>query len=148
MPGNITGYLTDVGVKPLSGRFPRLFLRLDRPSTFGANVLVTAKYEATITDLTGAFTFTSVVGTDEMLPASTYTLVADWDAGQELDVMSGLRVPSAGGSISDVIAATAAIQPGSVMYGFGPPPTTLSGVLYIDITGPELRLYAPSSGGI
>jgi hypothetical protein len=146
MPGDVTGFLTDVGVKPLSGRFPRLFLRLDRPSTFGANVLVTDKYEATITDATGAFIFAGVVGSDEMLPASTYTLTADWDAGQELDVITGLRVPSTGGNISDIIAATAVAQPGTVMYGFGPPPATLTGVLYIDLN--DAQMYAPGNGGI
>lgn len=146
MPGDVTGFLTDVGVKPLAGRFPRLFLRLDRPSTFGANVLVTDKYEATITDATGAFTFSGVVGSDEMLPQSTYTLTADWDAGQELDVVAGLRVPPTGGTISDIIAATAIAQPGTVMYGFGPPPGTLTGVLYIDLN--DAQLYAPGNGGI
>lgn len=148
MPGNVTGRLSDVGLKPLSGRFPSLALRLDRPSTFGANVLVRDRYRATINDSTGQFTFTSVVGSDEMLPASTYTLVADWDAGQQLDVISGLRVPSKGGTISDIVAATAAVRPGTVMYGFGPPPTHLTNILYIDITGPDLKLYAPSNGGI
>lgn len=146
MPGDVTGVLTDVGVNPLSGRFPRLFLRLDRPSTFGARVLVTDKYEATITDATGDFIFENVVGTDEMLPASTYTLTADWDAGQQLDVISGLRIPATGGEISDIIAATAAAQPGTVMYGFGPPPPGLTGVLYIDLNDAEM--YAPGNGGI
>lgn len=148
MPGNVTGFLTDVGVQPLSGRFPRLFLRLERPSTYGANVLVTDKYEASINATTGYFYFGGVVGSDEMLPSSTYTLTADWDAGQELDVIAGLRVPSTGGFISDIIAATAASQPGTIMYGFGPPSPYLSNVLYIDITGPELKIYAPSNGGI
>ena len=148
MPGDITGRLSDVGLQPLSGRFPRLFLRLDRPSTFGSNLLVRDKYEATITDGTGAFVFESVVGSDEMLPASTYTLVADWDAGQQLDVMSGLRVPSTGGNISDIIIATGAARPGTIMYGFGPPPPELQNVLYIDISGVNPVLYAPSNGGI
>lgn len=147
MPGDVTGYLTDVGVKPLSGRFPRLMLRLDRPSTMGPNVLVTEPYEAVINDGTGAFTFSGVVGSDEMLPASTYTLLADWDAGQQLDVLAGLRIPSSGGNISDIIAAMGAAQPGTVMYGYGPPPTNLSNVLYVDISGGNPVLYAPSNGG-
>lgn len=147
MPGDVTGVLGDVGLNPLSGRFPRLFLRLDRPSTFGSNVLVTDKYEASISDSSGAFEFEGVVGTDEMLPQSTYTLTADWDAGQELDVMTGLRVPSTGGNISDIIAATGAAQPGTVMYGYGPPPPSLQNVLYVDISGVNPVLYAPSNGG-
>lgn len=148
MPGDVTGYLTDVGVNPLTGRFPRLLLRLDSASTMGANVLVRAPYEANIIDGTGAFTFSNVVGTDEMLPASTYTLRVDWDAGQQLDVITGLRIPAEGGTISDIIAATATAQPGTVMYGFGPPPPTLTNVLYIDISGENPVLYAPSNGGI
>lgn len=148
MPGDVTGYLTDVGVKPLSGRFPRLFLRLDRPSTWGANMLVTDKYEAAITDGTGAFVFANVVGSDEMLPHVTFTLTADWDAGQELDVMTGLRVPSTGGNISDIIAASAQATPGTIMFGFGPPPPDLSGVAYLDISQEFPVLWAPSNGGI
>lgn len=148
MPGDVTGFLTDVGVNPLSGRFPRLFLRLARPSTFGANVLVRDKYEAIITDSTGAFVFEGVVGSDEMLPESTYTLTADWDAGQGFDVISGLRVPSTGGNISDLVAASGPSNAGTVMYGFGPPPAALSGVLYIDISGENPVLYGPSNGGI
>lgn len=149
MPGDVTGFLTDVGVNPLSGRFPRLFLRLDRPSTFGANVLVRDKYEAIITDSTGAFVFDGVVGSDEMLPESTYTLTADWDAGRELDVITGLRVPSTGGAISDIIAQTTAIR-GELMVitGFGPPPPTLENVAYIDISGEEPEMYTPDNGGL
>lgn len=153
MPGDITGFLTDVGIKPLSGRFPRLFLRLEQPSTFGANLLVTDKYEAAITDATGVFAFRGVVGSDEMLPERTYTLTADWDAGQELDVLSGLIVPSTGGAISDLIAATARARPGTVMYGYGPPPDHLTNILYVDISGANPIslgnpvLYGPSNGG-
>lgn len=148
MPGDVTGFLTDVGINPLSGRVPRLFLVLDRPSTFGANLLVTDKYEATITDSTGAFVFKNVVGSDEMLPESTYTLVADWDAGQQIDVMSGLRVPSTGGDITDIIVSTVRVRPGSIMYGYGPPPPALTNVLYADISGAKPVLYVPSNGGI
>lgn len=148
MPGDVTGVLSDVGLNPLTGRFPRLFLRLDQPSTYYSNVLVTDKYEANITDSTGAFIFTSVVGTDEMLPASTYTLTADWDAGMQLDVITGLRVPATGGNIADLIIATGRANPGTVMFGYGPPPESLTNVLYIDISGADPVLYAPSNGGI
>jgi hypothetical protein len=147
MPGDVVGRLADVGLNPLLGRFPRLTLRLDQPTTFGTRLLVTDKFEATINDATGEFVFQNVVGSDEMLPAGTYTLTADWDAGRELDVLSGLRVPSTGGTVSDMIAAMGQAQPGTVMYGFGPPPATLSNVLYADISGAKPVLYAPSNGG-
>lgn len=148
MPGDITGFVSDVGLKPLAGRALRLFLKLDKPSTLGPNLLLRDRYEAVITDATGAFVFSNVVGSDEMLPPSTYTLVAKWDGYLEQDVITGLRVPASGGEISDLISAAGAASPGTVMYGFGPPPDDLTNVLYIDISGSDPVLYAPSDGGI
>lgn len=148
MPGDVTGFLTDVGVKPLAGRFPRLFLILNRPATFGSRVLVTDRYEAEISDTTGAFVFASVVGSDEMIPATTYTLTADWDAGQQLDVISDLFVPSTGGTISDIIAYTTGVR-GELMVvtGFGPPPGTMRDVIYVDVSGPSVGIWTPDTTG-
>lgn len=146
MPGNVTGNLTDVGIKPLSGRFPRLSLRLDEPTTFGANLIVTDRYNATINDATGAFVFAGVVGSDEMLPPRTYTLTADWDANTYLDVLSGLRVPAGGGTISDIIAASTVTWFGSDYVYVGPtaPTGPQQWMFWIDtsVTPPLLKEWS------
>lgn len=143
----VTGLLTDLALDPLSGRFPRLFFRTDKPATTGPNLIVTARVEATVNAATGAFSV-DVVPTDALVPATTYTITADWDAGQELDVLTGLRVPSAGGTILDLIVESGRATGGLVMYGYGPPPPTLSNVLYVDVSGVNPTLYGPSTGGI
>lgn len=145
---SITGFLSDAGLAPFSGRFPELQLIPDRPATTDAHVILTARVSAVVNDTTGAFTFSEVVASDVTIPAVKYTLRATWDAGQELDVITGLTVPTGDWYFTDLIVASTLANPGTVMYGFGPPPASLSGVLYVDISGTNPVLYAPSNGGI
>jgi len=145
---SIAGFLTDAGLEPFAGRFPQLQLIPDRPAATDQHVILTARVDAAITDATGAFTFSDVVASDTTIPVTRYTMRATWDAGQELDVITGLVVPSGDWNFSDLVAASAKATPGTVMYGFGAPPASLTNVLYIDISGSNPVLYAPSNGGI
>mgnify|MGYP001446329489 CR=1 FL=1 len=52
-----------------------------------------------------------------------------------------LRVPSAGGNITDLLEL--APRPGAILYGYGPPPSSLDGVIYIDVSGDKPVLHAP-----
>lgn len=116
----VSGNLSDLELEPLSGRFPRLFFRLDRPAATGSNVIVTAKVQAIVDDTTGAFTV-SVVSTDELIPAGVrYTITADWDAGQSLDVLTGLRIPLGDWTMADLIAYKGIPEFGSDLTWIGP----------------------------
>ncbi|GAT73562.1 HNH nuclease [Microbacterium sp. HM58-2] len=93
-------------------------------------------------------TFEQVVASDETAPATRYTLRADWDAGRELNVITGLYIPAGDWTFSELLINAGFMSPGAVAYGFGPPPPALQGVLYVDITGPDAVFYAPNNGGI
>ncbi|MEW2459804.1 hypothetical protein [Microbacterium sp. K41] len=141
----VSGYLSDLTKQALSGRFPRLFFRIERPSTAGANLIVTDRVEATINDATGAFTV-DLVASDELIPEVPYTVTADWDAGRQIDVLTGLRVPAAGGAISDLILASGlAAELNSALFGWGPPPPNLGPGLYYDLESGEV--YGEDPGG-
>ncbi len=52
-----------------------------------------------------------------------------------------LRVPAAGGVITSLL--TLLPRPGSTLYGYGPPPSSLRGVTYFDVSGMKPKMYAP-----
>lgn len=143
---SISGFMYDAGLKPFAGRFPRLFLRPERPTANTTRLVVTERVYAVIDDATGAFSFDSIVASDATIPEVRYVLVADWDAGQQQDVVTGLFIPEGAWTFADLMLDQ--VRPGAVAYGYGPPPPTLSGVIYLDISGKKPVLYAPESGGI
>lgn len=144
----ITGRMTDAGLTPFQGRWPTLRFRPDAPAATATGALVMREpVSATITDATGVFTVT-VVSTDELLPPVLYTITAQWDAGQELNVLEHVRVPTGDVTFFDLLIASSSEPPGRVHYGYGPPPSELTGVLYFDISGLRPVLYAPSEGGV
>lgn len=49
--------------------------------------------------------------------------------------------PGRGGDISELDPD---IGLSAILYGFGAPPSHLEGVVYLDITGPAIRIYGPS----
>lgn len=68
-------------------------------------------------------------------------LTGGWVAAGWSEVPGGLRVPAEGGTLGDLLEAAA--PPGAVMWGYGPPPSFLSGVIYVDISGIKPGLYLP-----
>lgn len=68
-------------------------------------------------------------------------LTGEWVAAGWSDLPGRLRVPEAGGTLGDLI--TASPPPGAVMWGYGPPPSYLTGVIYVDISGIKPGLYLP-----
>lgn len=49
--------------------------------------------------------------------------------------------PGRGGDISELDPE---VGINGILYGFGAPPTQLEGVVYLDITGPAIRIYGPA----
>lgn len=68
-------------------------------------------------------------------------LTGEWVAAGWSELPGQLRVPEAGGTLGDLL--TAAPPPGVVMWGYGPPPSYLTGVIYVDISGIKPGLYLP-----
>lgn len=139
----VSGNLSNLELEPLSGRFPRLFFTLDRPAGSGANVVVTARVEAELDPTSGTFTV-DVVSTDELLPANVrYTITADWDAGQSLDVLTGLRVPIGDWNVADLIAFKGIPEFGSDMTWIGPsaPTDTKQWMWWINTSVVPAELY-------
>lgn len=67
--------------------------------------------------------------------------VMGWRKKGSSEIDGELRVPAAGGKITDLLQFKA--PPGRIMHGFGAPPSFLRGVLYIDRSGAKPKLYAP-----
>lgn len=141
----VEGFLSDAGLGALSGRYPRLKFKLTRAVAAGPQVLVTDPVEATLNDNTGAFSVT-LQATDVMVPEATYTVIADWDAGQELDVITGLRVPSGTWSLSELLTRQWQTVRVLLRWGDGPPPETITDGVYLDISGDKPVLYVPEGG--
>lgn len=142
---HIWGFLSDAGLEPLQGQYPRVRFRLDRAVGSGANLVITAPVSAQIDDATGAMSV-DVVPTLSMIPAATYTVTADWGAGRELDVLTGLRVPEGGGSFADLIAASTVTRFGSDYVHIGPdePEDKTRWLWWIDtsVTPPALKEWS------
>ena len=68
-------------------------------------------------------------------------VTGEWIAAGWSEVPGRLRVPEAGGTLGDLLEAGA--PPGAVMWGYGPPPSSLRGVIYVDISGIKPGLYLP-----
>lgn len=71
-----------------------------------------------------------------------YGLDGSWVAAGWSELPGKLRVNATGGLITDLLEA-ATIAPVSIVHGYGPPPSGLDGVLYIDRSGEFPVLYAP-----
>lgn len=96
-----------------------------------------------------------LVPTYGLRPDVWYTVRFEWfytdpATGQRLpgwsEIKGRLRVPEAGGTLGDLLETAA--PPGSVMWGYGPPPSYLQDVIYADFSGMKLRFYGPTNGGI
>lgn len=68
-----------------------------------------------------------------------------WVTKGHSEVKGKLRIPAAGGTLGDLLEAAA--PPGSVMWGYGPPPESLTDTFYVDISGMKLVAYGPKTGG-
>lgn len=139
--------LSDVGLVPLDGRYPRVHFIPDRPSTTPVHLLATAPVEAEhLGD--GEYTVT-VIGSDETIPPILYTVRVTWDVGRELDVITGLAIPQGVTSLWAALIATGQAAPyAPIVHGYGPPPRRLSNVLYIDRSGVRPVLHVPPGGDI
>ncbi|WP_156459343.1 hypothetical protein [Microbacterium sp. Leaf436] len=72
---------------------------------------------------------------------ATHPITGEWASSGWSELPGQLRVPAAGGDISSLLEFTP--RPGSILYGYGPPPSSLSGVIYLDVSGDRPKLYAP-----
>ncbi|MBT2474243.1 hypothetical protein J7E68_06535 [Microbacterium sp. ISL-103] len=107
----ITGLYTDVGLRPLNGRAPRLRFKLEGGpalSLIGGRVLSQAPVTVE-PDARGYFSV-DLIGNDQIQGKSTYRLIADYlgengSLAESIDVMSGFVVTGVGGAITDMIAA-------------------------------------------
>ncbi len=97
------------------------------------------------------FVSVELVPTVNVRPEVWYTVRFEWFAHHPLqdewiskgwsEVAGRLRVPDEGGTLGDLLEAAA--PPGSVMWGYGPPPSSLQNVIYVDISGMQPGLWLP-----
>lgn len=142
----ITGNVWDHSRDPIpEAQQPRLWFRPNR-SRVGAGLQAGVETQATLTASTGAFTVEL-----ESFPDTTYTPVLDYliSGSTDPDVRARGYIefppifPGTGGDISSLGAF---VGVNGIIFGFGPPPAHLSAVVYMDITGPNIRIYGPTGG--
>lgn len=142
----ITGNAWDVNLIPIpAAAEPEVFLRPIATST--ARGLLTDREIApkTFTVATGAFVFDV-----ESAPGLMYVPILRWLKSPE-DPRNRARgetewdafFPGNGGPIS---ALDPAIGIRALLFGFGPPPVQLTQAIYLDITGPTIKIYGPKGG--
>lgn len=68
-------------------------------------------------------------------------LNGQWVTRGRSEIDGELRVPAAGGEIADLLSVKP--RPGAIMSGYGPPPKSLRGVMYVDTSGMKPILYLP-----
>lgn len=143
----VTGNVRTWGLQP----FPtgeRLLLRFVPSSAASSpSALLPLREEVVEPGSTGAFSVT-LAATTAIVADVWYTIRFEWfgsvDNAQLVrwsELPGRLRVPAAGGNVSQLIEMTP--PPGSILYGYGPPPASLSDVSYIDVSGTKPVLYAP-----
>lgn len=126
------------------------------PSTgaVGGNTILPQREQTATPNASGVVTVT-LAQTTNTIPASHFKIIAEWFQQHPILgwVLSGfseipgeLHVPAQGGNIIDLMNMVA--PPGSILYGFGPPPSSLTGVAYIDISGAKPVLYAPQNASV
>lgn len=125
---------------------PRLWFKPDR-SRVGPGLLGDEEVRASLTASTGAFTVQL-----ESAPGITYTPILDYlvtPTGETPENRARGRVefptiyPGNGGDIS---ALGEFVGLNGIVYGFGPPPAYLRNAVYLDITGPAVKIYGPRGG--
>ena len=72
---------------------------------------------------------------------SQHPITGEWTLGGWSELPGELRVPAAGGDLATLRALSP--RPGSILYGYGAPPSSLDGVIYLDVSGMKPKLYAP-----
>lgn len=113
----ITGLYTDVGLKPLNGRAPRLRFQLEGGpalSTIGGRVVSQAPVIVE-PDARGYFV-ADVIGNDQLQGKTSYRLIAEYlgengSIAESIDVLTGLVVTGVGGAITDMLPSVPPLPP-------------------------------------
>lgn len=122
--------------------------------TAGASVFP-AREEKVIPEIDGSISV-NLAQTTNVVPNVWFTvrfewfdlhpITSEWNLVGWSDLPGKLRVPSGGGRISDYIDTPP--PQGAIMHGYGEPPDSLKGVMYIDRSGVKPVLYVPPGGMI
>lgn len=142
----VTGNVWDHSQAPIpADQQPRLWFRPDK-SRIGKGLQADVETRANLTAGSGAFTVQL-----ESLPNISYTPVLDY-----LVESGGLPENRARGYIEfppfypgnggDISTLTSFVGVNGLMFGFGKPPAHLANVVYLDISGPNIRIYGPKGG--
>lgn len=144
MAETVTGNVKDLtGTIYPASRNPELWF--DPSGTaVGDAIYFPSPVRATLDTNTGAFTV-DLVSYEETLNRFFYLPRVVVNNGPDHTVTKDfpefpLFVPFGGGVFRDLIEIGP--PPGSVVYGYGPPPDDLVGVIYVDISGVKPVLYA------
>lgn len=139
----VTGNVWDSDLDPIpASNAPELFFRPVATST--ARGLLTDREIPADTFNVGTGAFTVQL---ESQPGLMYTPILRWlknpqDLGNRARGQSEWEpfYPGTGGDISSLSPITGLF---GLLFGYGPPPSHLFFAVYLDITGPDIKIYGP-----
>jgi hypothetical protein len=144
----VTGNVYSHGRAPIAASLqPRLWFRPDKPH-MAVGLQDSRGVLATLNATTGAFSVEI-----ESFPGVRYIPTLEYLRSADDTYAKGafgfeewpMFYPGSGGDIS---ALSSFVGSFGLLFGFGAPPSELSNVIYIDITGPAIRIYGPTGGNI
>lgn len=136
----VNGVLTDFGLEPFDDwNEVELVFRADQPAMAGGRLLATKDVVVPV-DSNGRFETT--LQHSNTYPRTTYSATVRWlDGSSQMDIVSGLKVPPEGGTISEILGKS--YEPLSVWVGSDAPPNPAIGTWWLDIETDDLLEYEP-----
>lgn len=147
---NVTGNVRTWGFVPFPTSARLLMRFVPSGAGFSRGTLFPLREETVEPAADGSFSV-QLAQTTAVLKDVWFTIRFEWfatdpttgeaDLAGWSDIPGKLRVPSSGGDVTALMEATPA--PGAIVYGFGAPPDSLTGVTYWDLSGAKPTLYLP-----
>lgn len=142
-----TGRVTDFSRKAFNTA-QQLDLRVvPTQAGFGGGGLLSDREIPVSVATNGDFTF-QLEGSTSVRPVAEFALEARWldSQAKSWSRWAVFRAAAGGGNIKDIVSLPA--PPGSIAYGFGPPPSDFRGGFYLDISGTKPVLWVPEGSAL
>lgn len=142
-----SGRVTDFSRKPFTSSEELKLQVVPEQSGYGGLGILAKKPIPVTVAPNGSFSF-QLETTDSVRPrgAAMYHIQAKWLHETGWTDWVTFRATAGGGNIKDIVNLPA--PPGSIAYGYGPPPPDFRGGFYLDISGTKPVLWVPEGSAL